>query len=251
MKKIKFLFLLIAILSSWTIVAQVGINTDGTTPDASAILDLKSTDKGFLPPRMTYDQINAISSPAAGLQIYNTTTNRPNYYNGSAWVNFDNTSPLSIGVFYHGGVIFYLDGIGGGLICAVSNQSASAPWGCDGTDISGADGIAIGTGAQNTIDIEAGCTTPGIAADVCANLSLNGYTDWFLPSKDELNEMYINKATINSTALVNGGVAFTTSYYMSSSEYSADDAWKQSFSDGNQFHNNKFFGYNVRAVRAF
>lgn len=251
MRKIKLLFVFAAMISVCAITAQVSINTDGTTPDASAILDLKSTDKGFLPPRMTHDQINAISSPVAGLQIYNTTTNRPNYYNGSAWVNFDNTPPLFIGVFYEGGVIFYLDGSGGGLVCTVSNQSAMAAWGCDGTDISGADGIAIGTGAQNTIDIEAGCATPGIAADICANLSLNDYTDWFLPSKDELNEIYINRATIDATALANGGVALSPYDYMSSSEYDANDAWKQMFIDGYQFHNNKFFGYSVRAVRAF
>jgi hypothetical protein len=55
---------------------------------ASAILDLYSTTKGFLPPRMTTTQINAIASPAAGLQVYDATLNLPSFYNGTAWVNY-------------------------------------------------------------------------------------------------------------------------------------------------------------------
>jgi hypothetical protein len=54
---------------------NIAINTDGSTPDASAMLDIKSTSKGFLAPRMTTTQQNAISSPATGLLIYNTTDN--------------------------------------------------------------------------------------------------------------------------------------------------------------------------------
>jgi hypothetical protein len=56
------------------------------TPNASALLDISSTTKGFLPPRMTTTQRDLIATPAAGLMIYNTTTNRPNFYDGSAWV---------------------------------------------------------------------------------------------------------------------------------------------------------------------
>ena len=57
----------------------------GDTPNASAILQADSTTQGFLPPRMTTTQRDAISSPAAGLVIYNTTTNVLNFHNGSAW----------------------------------------------------------------------------------------------------------------------------------------------------------------------
>jgi hypothetical protein len=63
--------------------SNIGVGT--VTPDASAKLDVNSTVQGFLPPRMTTAQRNAIVSPANGLQIYNSTTGCLNFYSGSAW----------------------------------------------------------------------------------------------------------------------------------------------------------------------
>jgi len=65
--------------------SQVAINTDGSQPDASAMLDVKSTTQGFLPPRMTTTQRDAISSAATGLIIYNTDDNCLQQYQGSLW----------------------------------------------------------------------------------------------------------------------------------------------------------------------
>jgi len=65
--------------------AQTAINTDGTSPDNSAMLDVKSTTMGFLPPRLSTAQRNSIPSPATGLILYNTTTNRYNFFNGTVW----------------------------------------------------------------------------------------------------------------------------------------------------------------------
>lgn len=62
---------------------EVGIGT--SAPNAAALLDVTSTTKGFLPPRMTLVQRTAIASPPAGLMIYNTTSNKLNVYNGTAW----------------------------------------------------------------------------------------------------------------------------------------------------------------------
>jgi hypothetical protein len=127
---------------------------------------------------------------------------------------------------------------------AAPSDSPSAEWGCDGTLIPGADGTAVGAGEQNTLDIEAGCATLDTAADLCANLSLGGYSDWFLPSRDELNLMYENLKA-------QGVDGFADNYYWSSSEYDATHAWYQLFGNGNQGNFYKESTYRVRAVRAF
>jgi formylglycine-generating enzyme required for sulfatase activity len=148
-----------------------------------------------------------------------------------------------IGQAYGGGIIFYVDGTGQhGLIAATTNQSTGAQWGCYGTSIPGTSS-AIGTGQANTTLIVNGCSTAGIAARLCDDLVLNGYSDWFLPSKDELYQMYLQKTAI-------GG--FTNFSYWSSSEYNATNAWDQAFGSGSQSSYSKnFTGNGVRAVRAF
>ena len=69
MKKVKLLLLVTVMITSYNLTAQVSINTDGSNSDASAILEVKSTTSGLLPPRMTTAERNAISSPAEGLLI--------------------------------------------------------------------------------------------------------------------------------------------------------------------------------------
>ena len=72
--------------SGYKAVAQsMGISSTSITPDASSILELRTTTKGMLIPRMTTTERDAISSPATGLLVYNTTTGKFNYYNGSTW----------------------------------------------------------------------------------------------------------------------------------------------------------------------
>ena len=339
MKTILRLFVLfgfILVIPSICSFSQVAINTDNSQPDNSAMLDVKSTNKGFLIPRMTHDERNAILNPHEGLMVYCTNCNADgtgllSMYQGDSWKNFmlDCTPssptagthvPSSCQIEWHwiavsgatgyrasstndyasagdmgnvttgtqpdlvpgnsylvyvwaynacghsaattlssqtlpdygigqncgGGIVFYIDVTGDhGLIAATSDQNTGAPWGCSGTHIVGT-GTAIGTGQANTNAIVSGCLTAGIAARVCNDFVYYSggteYNDWFLPSQLELNEMYIQKTVI-------GG--FSGSFYWSSSEYDASNAWTQDFSNGNQNSNSKAGTAHVRAVRAF
>lgn len=91
MRNFTKLFLTTCLLAgfAFSVNAQTGvaINTDGSDPDSSAILDVSSTTKGFLLPRVTTAQMNAISSPAQGLMVYNTSVASPCTYDGSYWVS--------------------------------------------------------------------------------------------------------------------------------------------------------------------
>jgi hypothetical protein len=184
------------------------------------------------------------------------------------WVGGAPPPPLQIGDYYQGGIIFYLDGAGGGLIAAVADVSPTQ-WGCVGYTPNAGTSGDVGTGATNTTAIINHCPINGIAAQLCDaySVTVNGvtYSDWFLPSSGELNLMYQNKATITTSALENGGSSFTISEtwtedgityeyspYWSSSEYFTYGAYTVDlFDNGNRLLTNKGATKNVRAVRAF
>jgi len=153
------------------------------------------------------------------------------------------TSPIVNGSSYAGGIVFYVDSTGQhGLVCAPSDQG-TFPWRCFGTDIVGTS-TALGTGQANTNLILAGCSQRPIAASVCDDLVLNGYSDWYLPSRDELQLMYSN--------LRNQGIGgFSNNFYWSSSQGSPSDAWGMDFSVGVVGSLDKNNYSQVRAVRAF
>lgn len=172
---------------------------------------------------------------------------------------------LAVGDSYEGGIIAYIfeDGDTGyvegavhGLIAATTDQNAGAgiAWATAAYDdvpvprvATPATGTGIGTGSDNTDMIIAQHNASSVdlslyAAGVARSYEGGGHTDWFLPSKDELNKLYDNRVAI-------GG--FSDISYWSSSESSASYAWFQYFLNGIQ---NNFYRYNVfrvRAVRAF
>jgi hypothetical protein len=137
---------------------------------------------------------------------------------------------LSIGDSFGGGTVAYIYQSGDpgyvvgeqhGLIASVTDLG-NYVWGCSGTTV-GASGTVLGTGAANTAAILANCATRPIAASIAADHNGGGFTDWFLPSYDELNKLYLNQSII-------GG--FSGTQYLSSREGSATTVCTQTFTTG-------------------
>jgi hypothetical protein len=162
-----------------------------------------------------------------------------------------------------GGFVFYVtdDGLHG-LEAAPEDIGGNATatlvaWGCSGTLLSGMNELGVGSGAHNTSQRDL-CDDPTTAAKSAAAYVHNGYTDWFLPSKTELNLMYHELADTDNND-TNSGVGdagnpggFASGFYWSSSQYSSSYAWSQYFDGGVQIDGNfKGTTLRVRAVRAF
>lgn len=175
-----------------------------------------------------------------------------NSFSGKLPIEVANFNSLTIGDSFQGGIVAYifLQGDPGyvsgevhGLIASATDQGSSVTWGCSGTYINWANSSVLLGGKQNTIDIVNGCAEAGIAARLCFDLVLNNYDDWYLPSKDELEKLYINKALI-------GG--FANEVYWTSTQSSTTSAWYINFNSGLISPNAGKFGFqNVRAIRSF
>lgn len=339
MRKLIFFIAAIILLISSNSIAQVTITTDGSNGDGSAILDIKSTTKGFLPPRMSQTERDAIVMPAEGLMIYILEDYEWQIYNGSSWVNIDGSScapeppdtifgntffepnavdqlysitpltgpyyytwavtedatitggqgttnilvnfsatagnvsvrvengcgnseyknlavrPINIGDTLQGGIVAYIlkngdpgfvFGEAHGLIAAVGDQGTFIRWWIGDFSNSGITGTTIGSGSANTTAI---INSPGAtgdyAAKVCRDYRGGGYSDWFLPSKDELNKLY------EMHVLGFGG--FDQRTYWSSSEALGKIVlvWEQRFVDGQQEDMFIDVSFHVRACRYF
>lgn len=159
---------------------------------------------------------------------------------------------LVLGESYKGGRIayFFVPGDPGykstethGIIAAPSDQSIGIQWYNGSPMVTGAIEKSIGKGNSNTLKIVTLQGAGTYAAKLCYDMVAGTYTDWYLPSCDELNKLYRNRNAI-------GG--FANYYYWSSSEDNANYAWLQDFSTGKQMVNNyKGSPVYVRAIREF
>ena len=160
-------------------------------------------------------------------------------------IRFKQENRMEIGQFIQGGIVAWLDKSGlHGLIAAPEDGQNEIQWYNGSYIATGASAMLIGSGLSNTSMIlnvqDNGC----YAAKYCDELVLNGYSDWFMPSKDELNILYENRLAIGDFDL--------SSTYWSSSEYNSNYAWYQDFSTGSQYYfPNKYSSRKVRAIRNF
>ena len=220
-----------------TITVTNTVGTDSATGTVTFIDGVGTIDDAVSAPDTT---------PVTTLTTTPTTTPAPQLY------AIGDTGP-------GGGIVFHVDV--GGFACgaeitstctyleaAPADSETEITWAeteNQSVDVDGADATAIGSGHRNSIDI--GAQTGNDSATSAAVYALsyvnNGYTDWFLPSKDELDELHLRRGIV-------GG--FTTGSYWSSTEYNAYDAWTRHFGFGYHSYDSKasIDTFRVRPVRA-
>jgi hypothetical protein len=162
------------------------------------------------------------------------------------------STSLAIGDTYAGGEVayiatpgdlIYVEGEEHGFVVATTDQSSAAVWGCSGVFVPSAEGEVIGTGQANTSAIITECGTAGIAAEICSNLTSGGYSDWFLPSINELAKIQFS---LNEIPSVTGGK------YFSSTQVSSTHAKSLIMTLGNEPEVElKLTECKVRAIRYF
>jgi hypothetical protein len=164
---------------------------------------------------------------------------------------YSNSQDLQIGDEFGGGIVFDIDQDNNSCLVAYTSDIGSYPWGCSETFL-GADGTDVGTGQSNTQTIVNACDDFLFAAEECYNFSAGGYSDWSLPSKDELLLMYYRISSGSTIGNIgNFNVSGSNSYYWSSSEHGEISAWIVNMNTGyNSFgYDWKTGSYSIRPIR--
>ena len=194
------------------------------------------------------DSINAIGctdSLACNFDINHIYDDYSCAYPESGYDCYGNIVEYLIGMVAEGGIVLYIDETGQHGLVAAMNDIGNYEWGCYGYEINGSDGTIIGTGYQNTLDIIADCSETPIAANEAFLYESEGYNDWYLPSRYELQEMFNNVTPENNI----GG--FQNTYYWSSSESNYQKANYVSFGSNPTITDYKYLSLRVRPIRSF
>jgi hypothetical protein len=277
--QLPFLLLaLFAALSGSLFAQNVGISPNGAEPHASAGLDINYTDKGVLIPRVALTGTNAstpITNPETSLLVYNTATagTAPNnvepgfyFWAGTAWSTLGGGSSITqgtsryVGETYQGGVIFYVDHTGEhGLICSMIDLTNGTAWSNIGSTLIGATAQSDwnGQGNSNAIVGQTGHTNSAakLAIDYeNPDYGTGVFSDWFLPSLEQLNLLYRAKYEVNKTIDTDGNSNTTLLQrmtYWTSTEATNTYALFVRFDQGTVGQSLKTAANQVRAIRAF
>ena len=276
---------------SWEVQSSSSVGIPGSPTSVTAIAENKQATISFTAPSndggAPITSYTAISSPGnitgtlnqetSGSITVTGLTNDTDYTftvianNAFGSSQASNTSgtvrPLyEVGDYVYGGVVFYVASADENLdsdtalerylICSVDKQSSQngIRWHNGSNSATSAQYSLIGKGALNTdlIISAQGATQTTYAAGLARAYQGGGYTDWFLPSINELSEMHAKRNEINATSTLNGGANFTAAFYWSSTEKDVDEAYYMNFNPGggDSGDKGKNFGLSVRAIRA-
>jgi hypothetical protein len=246
-RKNHFFKLIILLFCAHFSYEQIGINTSGAAPAPSAMLDVTATDKGFLPPRMTMSQRNAISA-TNGLMVYCTDCNPAGHfgYNAGVWkpmFDYQTASgpcvQYTVGQQAQGGTVIWVDDSGQhGLVAAPTDifkhvflpggdfDQFDFPWASIpfNTVFAVASRGGIYGGQSNTEKIIDKMGWAEYSAFLCSQGGWSGYGDWYLPSLNEMLIMYTNRSFL-PTPLKETGLVNYEYYYWTSTEAANNTAF--------------------------
>ena len=191
----------------WSSSADLGQKVNAWAQEFSENSTVNTTGAQFEELKNELRSVRAVRTEVITTWVYGCTSIASPNYDPTATV--DDGSCIVIGDTYQGGIIFYLDGNGGGKIVH-DTALAAAKWGCGGNNLGTSDNT--GTGAANTnLIINASCNQSTDAANTTQG-TISGYNDWYMPSKGDLFDLY---TSLGTTAVTN----FGANAYLSSSEY--------------------------------
>ena len=235
-----------------TVTTNANLTGEVTSTGNATIIANKQTMTATAPVSITGSP-TVIATGAVAISIAAATPSTAGSMSAADKTKLDGiaTQAHTIGESFGGGIIFYLDASGKhGLIAATTDQSTAIQWYNGSLTNTTAFASSVGAGDGNTSMIVFNQGAGAYAAKLCYDLNTGGFTDWYLPSKYELDLMYKNIGQGNLLGLGNVG-SFAYYYYWSSTEYDNTYTWMQYFSNGNQNISSKLYAYYVRAVRAF